>query len=69
MDDNELPAEAPETGEKVTTVAGSVLTAFFDELGKSEDLKEIAANLKKLVLDDGVFAEPSVRAVLFPDAP
>ena len=55
--------------EKVGTVAGAVLTTFFDELAKTDDLADIAANLKKLVLDDGVFAEPAVRAVLFPDAP
>tara|TARA_R110002051_G_scaffold269600_1_gene329806 strand:- start:19868 stop:20077 length:210 start_codon:yes stop_codon:yes gene_type:complete len=69
MEDDNATAETPELGVKVTTVAGAVLTAFFDELEKTEDLKEIAANLKKLVLEDGVFAEPSVRAVLFPDAP
>jgi len=55
--------------EKVGTVASAVLNTFFDELATTDDLADIAANLKKLVLDDGVFAEPAVRAVLFPDAP
>lgn len=55
--------------EKVGTVASAVLNTFFDELAKTADLADIAANLKKLVLDDCVFAEPAVRAVLFPDAP
>lgn len=69
MEDIDATAENPEPAEKVTTVAATVLTAFFDELAKADDLVDITANLKKLVLDDGVFAEPSVRAVLFPDAP
>lgn len=55
--------------EKIGTVAGAILTTFFDELAKGDDLADIAANLKKIVLDDGVFAEPALRAVLFPDAP
>ena len=67
--EDDIAAEASEMGAKVTTVAGTVLTAFFDELSKAEDLKEISANLKRLVLEDGVFAEPAVRAALFPDAP
>ncbi len=58
-----------DSDEKIATVAGAVLTTFFDELAKSDDLADIAANLKKIVLDDGVFAEPALRAVLFPDAP
>lgn len=69
MEEDIAAAETPEPGAKVTTVAGTVLTAFFDELEKADDLKEITANLKKLVLEDGVFAEPAIRAVLFPDAP
>lgn len=69
MDDENAAAEISEPGAKVTTVAGAVLTTFFDELAKADDLGEIAINLKKLILEDGVFAEPSVRAVLFPDAP
>ncbi|MEG8053138.1 hypothetical protein QP185_07575 [Sphingomonas aerolata] len=50
-------------------MASAVLTKFFDALAKTDDLADIAANLKKIVLDDGVFAEPAVRAALFPDAP
>ncbi|MBN8816292.1 MAG: hypothetical protein J0J06_12705 [Sphingomonas sp.] len=61
--------DGSESGEKVSTVAGAVLTTFFDALAKTDDLADIAANLKKLVLADGVFAEPAVRATLFPDAP
>ena len=61
-------AEAVGETEPVTTVAGAVLGAFFDELGKSEDLKEKAAKLRTLVLGDGVMAEPAIRAILFPEA-
>lgn len=52
----------------VPTVTSSVLGAFFDALAKEEDLAELSVSLRKLVLDDGVFAEPAIRAVMFPDA-
>lgn len=53
----------------VPAVTSSVLGAFFDALAKEEDLADLAVGLRKLVLDDGVFAEPAIRAVMFPDAP
>lgn len=53
----------------VATVAGGILGAFFDELEKSEELKEMGGKLRSLVLGDGVMAEPAIRAILFPDAP
>jgi hypothetical protein len=49
-------------------VASGVLGAFFDELEKNEDLKDKAGKLRALVLDEGVMAEPAIRAILFPDA-
>lgn len=52
----------------VTTVAGGVLGAFFDELEKSEELQEKGCKLRSLVLSDGVMAELAIRAILFPDA-
>lgn len=61
--------DGDEGDSRVSTVAGSVLDSFFDELAKTDDLKDITANLKKLIVDDGVFAEPAIRAVLFADAP
>lgn len=67
--ENGDPTPESEDSQKVTSVATTVLTAFFDELSNLEDYAETAVNLKKLVLEDGVFAEPSVRAALFPDAP
>lgn len=69
MQDNSTTGESSDADEKVGTVASAVLTKFFDALAKTDDLADIAANLKKIVLDDGVFAEPAVRAALFPDAP
>lgn len=69
MQDNGTTEKSSDADEKVGTVAGAVLTTFFDALAKTDDLADIAANLKKIVLDDGVFAEPAVRAALFPDAP
>ena len=52
----------------VATVAGGVLGTFFDELEKSEELKETAGKLRALVLGEGIMAEPAIRAVLFPEA-
>lgn len=53
---------------RVTTVAGAVLSSFFDELARVDDFSECAEQLRKLVLVDGVFAEPAVRNALFPDS-
>ena len=61
-DDDETTAQA------VPAVTSSVLGSFFDALADTDDLKEIAAALRTLVLDDGVFAEPAIRAAMFPDA-
>lgn len=69
MQENGIATESSSADEKVGTVAGTVLTTFFDALAATDDLADIATNLKKIVLDDGVFAEPAVRAALFPDAP
>lgn len=52
----------------VATVASGVLSAFFDELEKSEELKETAGKLRTLVLGEGIMAEPAIRAVLLPEA-
>jgi len=63
-------SEQPEGGDeqiRVTTVAGAVLSCFFDELARVDDFVECADQLRKLVLVDGVFAEPAVRNTLFPD--
>lgn len=60
--------EAAEPPAKVKSVAAAILGEFFDTLEKEEGLAEVALRLRKAVLDDGVFAEPSIRAALFPDA-
>lgn len=63
-------SEQPEGGDeqiRVTTVAGAVLSSFFDELARVDDFVECAEQFRKLVLVDGVFAEPAVRNILFPD--
>ena len=67
MNNVESKSESEESDGSVTTVARSVLSEFFDELTKVEGLAEIAPKLRKVVLDDGVFAEPAIRAALFPD--
>ena len=60
--------EAAEPPAKVKSVAATLLGEFFDSLEKEEGFGEIAPKLRKVVLEDGVFAEPSIRAALFQDA-
>src|SRR3546814_12278975 len=67
MQNNNTTGESTGADEKVGTVAGAVLATIFDALATTSDLADIAANLRKIVLDAGVFAEPDVRAALFPD--
>ena len=55
MQETGITGDGSDSDEKIGTVAGAVLTTFFDELAKSDDLADIAANLRKIVLDDGVF--------------
>ncbi|MDF1719180.1 MAG: hypothetical protein P1U65_00735 [Minwuia sp.] len=69
METSSTQTDAEECGAQVATVSESILMQFFDELAKDESLSEIAPNLRKTVLDDGVFAEPAIRAAIFPDAP
>jgi hypothetical protein len=69
MEISSTQTDAEECGAQVATVSESILMQFFDELAKDESLSEIAPNLRKTVLDDGVFAEPAIRAAIFPDAP
>jgi hypothetical protein len=65
-EDKDKVAEPPA---KVTSVAATILGEFFDVLEKEEGFGEIAPRIRKVVLEDGVFAEPSIRAALFPDSP
>lgn len=55
------------SAQPVATVSKAVLGIFLENLAKTEDFKDVAANLKKVVIEDGVFAEPAVRAAMFPD--
>lgn len=68
MDTKEDEDRAVEPPAKVKSVAATILGEFFDTLEKEEGFGEIAPRLRKVVLEDGVFAEPSIRAALFPDA-
>jgi uncharacterized protein with PhoU and TrkA domain len=52
----------------LATVSKAVLTSFLKELASTEGLSDAAANLTKAVLEDGVFAEPVIRAAILPDA-
>ncbi len=61
--------EAPKPISRVTSVAGTILGEFFDVLENEEGFKEIAQRLRKVVLENGVFAEPSIRTAIFPEAP
>lgn len=54
--------------EKMRSVAETIFIDFFDTLEKDETLSDVAPRLRKLVLEDRVFAEPAIRSALFPDA-
>lgn len=69
MDTTENNNGATERPIKVKSVAAIILGEFFDVLQSEEGFEEVAPRLRKVVLEDGVFAEPSIRAALFPDAP
>ncbi|ARQ13725.1 hypothetical protein NXC12_PE00123 (plasmid) [Rhizobium etli] len=68
MDTTANKDEAVEPPAKAKSVAATILGEFFDVLEKEEGFAEVAPRLRKVVLDDGVFAEPAIRAALFPDA-
>lgn len=51
------------------TVARTVFEKFFSELAKIDGFADISSRMHKLVIEEEVFAEPSIRAALFPDAP
>ena len=67
MDNTEDESKAAEPPEKVKSVAATILGEFFDVLEKEEGFGEIAPRLRKVILEDGIFAEPSIRTALFPD--
>lgn len=67
MDIVENQEEAPERTVKVKSVAATILGEFFDVLEREEGFGEIAPRLRKVVLEDGIFAEPTIRSALFPD--
>lgn len=59
--------ELKDVPEPVTTVAKAVLGEFLEDIAKIEGFKDVAANLSKVVIEDGVFAEPAIRAAIFPE--
>src|SRR3546814_7461139 len=61
MQNNNTTGESTGADEKVGTVAGAVLATFFDALASTLYLADIAANLRKIVLDDGVLDRKSTR--------
>ncbi|WP_234851235.1 hypothetical protein [Sinorhizobium meliloti] len=68
LDTPENKDGAAEPPIRVKSVAATILGEFFDVLQEEEGFEEVAPKLRKVVLEDGVFAEPSIRAALFPDA-
>ncbi|WP_426289385.1 hypothetical protein ACN9MC_21110 [Ensifer adhaerens] len=65
----QVTAGAPRKAASFTkSVAATILGEFFDVLQAEEGFEEVTPRLRKVVLEDGVFAEPSIRAALFPDA-
>lgn len=60
--------DVKERSTNLQSVAVTIIGEFFDVLEKEEGLDDVASRLRKVVLEDGIFAEPSIRAALFPDA-
>lgn len=60
-------AEDDGSTQSVATVSKAVLGSFLEDLAKIEGFQDVATNLKKAVIEDGVFAEPVIRAAMFPD--
>lgn len=61
------PKTASLKGEAITSVSGDILGEFFDAMRDDTDLADIEPTLRRIVLEDGVFAEPAIRAALFPN--
>lgn len=59
--------EATDPPVKVKSVIATILGEFFNALEKENGLGEVAPRLRKVVLEEGVFAEPLIRAALFPE--
>ena len=68
MSDSIVGDEASEPPAKVKTVAAGILGEFFDALAAEQGLGDVAPRLREVVLDDGILAEPSIRAAMFPEA-
>jgi hypothetical protein len=68
MSDSIVGDGASEPPARIKTVAAGILSEFFDALTEKEGLGDVAPRLRKVVLEDGIFAEPSIRAAMFPEA-
>lgn len=60
--------QSAEPAGQVKSVAAGILGGFFEALAKEDGLSDVAAALRKTVLDEGIFAEPAIRTAMFPDA-
>ena len=60
--------QAAEPAAQVKSVAAGILGVFFEALASEDGLADVAASLRKTVLNEGIFAEPAIRAAMFPDA-
>jgi hypothetical protein len=59
-DTTELPAP-------IKSVAATILGEYFATLENEEGFAEVAARLRKVVLEDDILAEPAIRMAIFPD--
>jgi hypothetical protein len=67
MDIDEEKILLPVTHVEVTTVARTVLIAYFEQLAATEGFAEIAPKLRKAILEEGQFNEAAIKAALFAD--
>lgn len=53
----------------VKSVATTIIEEFFVELAKEEGFEELADRLRKVVLEERLLTEATVRTALFEEAP
>ncbi|MGV2103872.1 hypothetical protein [Rhizobium sp. 21-4511-3d] len=53
----------------IPILATAVLDTFFENLANNDQFSEFAPKLRKLVVEDGLMAEPAIMALLFPEEP
>ncbi|MDB5466921.1 MAG: hypothetical protein JWQ46_1683 [Phenylobacterium sp.] len=68
MTDETQSEESASTGTTPSSVAHGVLESFFKRLGETDGYTDVAVRLRKVVVEDGNFAEAALRTAIFGDS-